>query len=99
MPIGGLLAGAEDEQVIPVGLGFDLGFAVLDSRIFFMDLAADLVVDVLFHILPLLILAEFGGCANKMALPGIRCLAPWAWKQPALAFAPAAPASAAGRSG
>ena len=76
MPIGSLLAGAKDEQVIAVGLGFDLRFAVADRRIFFIDLAADQVVNVFFHILPLLILSEFGGCANRMALPGIRSLAP-----------------------
>ena len=69
MPIGGLLFGAKDEQVIPIGLGFDLRFAVLDSRVLFIDLAADLCVDLFFHSLPVLILAESGDYARRRVFP------------------------------
>lgn len=69
VPVGGLLAGTKDEQIITVGLGFDLRFAVLDSRIFFIDLAADLIVNVFVHILPRSILTGSGGCASRRVSP------------------------------
>jgi len=35
VPVGGLLLGTKNEQVIPVGLGFDFRLGGLDSQIFF----------------------------------------------------------------
>ena len=70
--VGGLLAGAEDKQVIAIRLRFDFRFAVLDSGIFLIDLAADQVVNVFLHILPQLILSEFDDYANKKAPKEIR---------------------------